>query len=278
VAKAEKDLSKKEQAVESKKSSKDTSANTKSNQTKNAKSEKAIKDAKKSLTAGKGDSVKTTKTKVDEKNTGLTAYEEQALQGATKSKGNKKLLIILLLLFGILIIVGVAIALFFVLRPEDETKAVVCEVTVLSYYVNSEDYIVIGTGDKFNFTEETQTTSSFTKDIEATISEIKDFAMTYMINNVSENSYSYTLDFTDFQFSNCNVIVKVNNGETYTIRDALKVVKISQFGDVILEIKISGINPPVFDENDIPGWESAMQDWAENTKCDGNINLTLEVE
>lgn len=277
MAEAEKDLNNKEQAVESEKSSKNTSANTKSNQTKNVKSEKIANNDEKSLTAGKGDSVKTTKTKVDGKNTGLTAYEEQALQGATKSKGNKKLLIILLLLFGILIIVGVAIALFFVLRPEDETKAVVCEVTVLSYYVNSEDYIVIGAGDKFNFTEETQTTSSFTKDIEATISEIKDFAMTYMINNVSENSYSYTLDFTDFQFSNCNVVVKVNNGETYIISDALKVVKISQFGDVILEIKISGINPPVYDQNDPEGSYNDMLDWAENTSCDGVINLTLEL-
>ena len=276
MAKAEKDLNKKEQSVEPKKSSKNTPANTLSNQTENVKTDKVTEDAKKSLTKEKNISGKTTKTKVDEKNPGLTAYEEQALQGVTKSKGNKKLLIILLLL-GFLIIAGVAVALFFVLRPEDETKAVVCEVTVLSYCVDSEDYIVIGPGDKFNFTEETQTTSSFTKDIVVTMQDGQDFAMTYLVNNVSENSYNYTLDFTDFEFHNCNVVVSVNSGETYILSEVLKVITISQFGDVILEIKISGKNAPVFDENDLLGYQEAMNDWLANTWCDGVISLTLEL-
>ena len=280
MAQADKDLNNKKQAIESEESNIQTSADTNSNQTNNAKMDKTIEDAKKSLTVENG-SEKSKKDKKDGKTKGLTAYEEQALQGATKSKGNKKLLIILLLLLFV-VIVGVAIALFFVLRPEEEDiKAVVCEVEVLSYCIDKsvepEEYIVNGVGDKFNFTKDTQETSSFTKDIEVTITDTMDFAMTYLVNNVTANNYSYTLDFTSLQFSNCNIEVNVNNGKTYTINNSIKVITISQLGDVVFEVRISGVNPPVYDENDQEGWLEDMQNWANNTWCDGSINLTLEV-
>ena len=268
-------------SVKSTRSAVKVNSGTNRNSKKTANAEKVVEDVKKSLLSENVNTEKLSKKKV-EINKELTTYEEQALQGATKSKGNKKLLLILLLLFVFLIIVGVAIALFFVLRPEEEAKAVVCEVEVLSYRVNRfadpEEYIVIGSGDKFNFTKETQTTGCFTKDIVETIDEIHDFAMTYLINNVSGNSYTYTLDFTDFQFKNCDVVVKVNNGETYTMSEVLKMVTISHFGDVLLEIRISGINPPVYDQNDPEGSFNDILYWNSNTCSDGNINLTLEVE
>ena len=252
---------------------------TKSGSTKATRSEKLVEEANKSLTPEKTTSKKPQKGKVSDSK-GLTEYEEQALQGATKSKGNKKLLIILLLIGGV-VAIAVAIALLFVLKPEEDVKAVVCEVEVLSYCVDMstdpEEYLLVGSGDKFNFTTETQKTSSFTKDVDITITDSMDFAMTYLVNNVTPNSYSYTLDFSNLEVSNCNVVVKVNNDKAYTIDSSRKVITISQLGDVVLEVRISGINPPVYDENDQEGWLEDMQNWATNTWCDGDINLTLEV-
>jgi len=253
---------------------------TKSSRSNVEKSNKVVEDAKKSLTPQTPVLEKPAKKKKSTADKGLSTYEEQALQGVTKSKGNKKLLIIFLSL-GLVVVAGVAIALFFILKPEEDGKAVVCKVEVLSYYVDRaddpEEYIVIGSGDKFDFTQETQTTSSYTKDVDVTITDEVDFAMTYLVNNVTPNSYSYTLDFSGLQFSNCNIVVKINNGKSYSIDNGRKVITISQMGDVVLEVRISGVNPPVYDENDQAGWLEDMQNWTSNTWCDGSINLTLEV-
>ena len=277
VAQEDKDLKKKKSVVESDKSANDELSDANIDAPKKGK--KNTKDLEKVLTESESDLNQPKKGKKNNEAKGLTSYEEQALQGVTKSKGNKKRLIILLLLLFI-VIAGVGIAVFFMLRPEDEEqKAIVCEVEVLSYIVDKTtgEEEVIGSGDKFNFTKATQETSSFTKDVDATVNENQDFAMTYLVNNVSGNSYTYTLDFTNFQFSNCEIVVDINNGETYTISNLLKVVRISHFGDVLLEIKISGKDAPVFDENDLLGYQEAMNNWVANTRCDGVISLTLEL-
>jgi len=200
----------------------------------------------------------------------LSSYETQALQGVTKSKGNKKLLIIILLLIG-LIGAGVGVALFFILQPKDEkpVEAIVCEVEVISYYVENNDQIVIGDSDKFSFTEETQETSNFTKDLEGQITEIRDIAMVYLVNNTTQNNYVYRFDFSELVIQNCNVTVKINGGETYAINDARRYVSVTQAGDIVLEIKISLAEIPDYEE---------IQTWIENTKCEGPISLTLSLE
>ena len=281
MAQEDKDLKNKGKSLESKKSSKKNATGTNSTRSKPAKTDFVVEDAKKSLTLKKKIAEKLDKKKKESEVKGLTSYEEQALQGVTKSKGNKKILIIILLFVGLAVVAGVAIALFFVLRPEEDAKAIVCKVEVLSYNVDlsvaPEEYIVLGSGDNFNFTKETQETSSFTKDIDVTITDMLDFAMIYLVNNVTEDSYSYTLDFTSFEFSNCDIVVKVNNGRVYSIDNKRRAITISQFGDVVLEVRISGKNPPVFDQNDIEGSHNAMINWSQNTWCDGYIDLTLEV-
>lgn len=199
----------------------------------------------------------------------MTSYQEQALQGVTKSKGNKKVLIIVLLLVGLAVVAGVAIALFFVLKPKDEPdKNVVCKVEVLSYTIENtadpEKYIVFGNGDEFDFNEETQNSSHYAKDLTANISESYDVAYVYVINNVTSSRYSYTIDFSDIVIENCDVTVKVNNGQKFTINNERKIVTITEDGDVTLEVRFS------VKDTTLPDLETV-------TKCEGGIDLTLAI-
>ena len=201
----------------------------------------------------------------------MTSYQEQALQGVTKSKGNKKVLIVVLSLVGLAVVAGVAIALFFVLKPKDEPeKNVVCKVEVLSYTVENtaepEKYIVFGNGDEFDFNEETQKSTHYTKDFTANISESYDVAYVYVVNNVTSNRYAYTIDFSDMIIQNCDVTVKVNNGQKFTINNERKIVTITEDGDVTLEIRFSVHNT-----------EMEEDELLANTKCEGGIDLTLAI-
>ena len=217
----------------------------------------------------KEEKAKNSAKKLKEENSGLSSYEEQALQGVTKSKGNKKVLIIVFLILG-LIAAGVGIALFFMLKPEEEpVEAVICEVEVISYYVENNDQIVIGDSDKFNFTEKTQETSNFTKDLETNVSEVRDIALVYLVNNTTSNNYVYTFDFSELVIENCKVVLKVSSGETLEIGDR-RYFSITKPGDIVLEIRISMDElPPTLD--DIPEYQ-------ERTKCEGGISLTLALE
>ena len=238
-------------------------------QDENLKDDKITEDAQKSLIddAEKGPLKKTKKEKQKDVKE-MTSYQEQALQGATKSRGSKKGLLIVIVLVALLVVVGVGIALFFILRPKDEQqKALVCKVEVLSYYVDlysdPERYVVVGAGDEFNFTEETQSKSSYTKDLEIAMTEARDISMMYLVNNVADNKYTYTFDFTEIEMSNCDFIVKVNNGSTYTINDSNKFVNVTLEGDIVLEIRISVKNEEIANDT--------------NTWCEGNIDLSLSV-
>ena len=231
---------------------------------KSSKQKEVVEDAKKALTDNKEEKPKQkSKNKVND----MTSYQEQALQEATKSKGNKKLLIIILLLLGFIVVVGVVIALIFLLRPEEEPpKAVVCNVEVLSYAVNleSEDYIVSNSIGKFNFNEGTETTSHFTKDIEETINDVYDISLVYLVNNVTSNNYTYTFNFSNMVIENCNVVVKISNGQTFNVTNESKVITITQAGDVTLEVRFS------VKDITIPDIENV-------TKCEGGIDLTLSL-
>lgn len=239
-------------------------------ETNKSKSKKVVENAQKSLIDNaETNPNKKSKLETEKDIVGMTSYQEQALQGVTKSKRNKKALIIILILVGLLIVVGIGIALFFILRPEEEPpKAVVCKVEVISYSVNvltdPEKYIVIGAGDEFNFNEGTKETSHFAKDLNATITDIYDVALVYLVNNVTTNDYTYSIDFSDMIIQNCNVVVRINNGEEYVINDSRKIVTISKDGDVVLEVRISVL-------------DKSRPDVEEFTKCEGEINLTLSV-
>lgn len=234
------------------------------------KSKKIVEDAQKSLIdTAETNPDKKIKSKKEKVVADMTSYQEQALQGVTKSKRNKKALIIILILIGLLVVIGVGVALFFILRPEEEPpKAVVCKVEVISYSVNvrtdPEKYVVIGAGDEFDFNEGTEQNSHFAKGLDATITDIYDVALVYLVTNVTTNDYTYTIDFSDMIIQNCNVVVKVNNGQEYVINDSRKIVTISKDGDVVLEVRISVL-------------DKSLPDVEEFTKCEGEIDLTLSV-
>ncbi len=235
-------------------------------QKKEAELNKVTEDAQKSLT----DTAKDVKKKPKKEKTevkGLTSYQEQALQGVTKSKGNKKVLIIVLILVGLAVIAGVGIALFFILKPEEEpAKAVVCKVEVLSYTVqnSSGNYVVFGSGDEFDFDEGTENSSHYTKDLNASISEDSDIAFVYLVNNITSNEYTYTFDFSDMIIENCVVTVKINNGQQIDINSERRLVTVPEQGDVALEVRFSVK-------------DASIPDIEENTRCEGGISLTLSV-
>ena len=282
MAQEEKDLNKSIAKTKQVNSVNEKSATKSANQnpTNKAEVKKAIKDAENALTnkdeallgknsKTKSEAVKTGKSAQNKSVKDMTSYQEQALQGVTKSKGNKKMLIIILILVGIAVVAGVGIALFLMLKSEEEpAKAVVCKVEVLSYRVDKEidpeKYFVISEGDEFDFNEGSESMVSYTKDLETSISKFRDVSLMYLVNNVTSNNYVYTLDFSSMIIENCNVIVKINNGETYSINDAKRIVTISQSGDVVLEVRISVK-------------DTTIPDIADNTRCEGGIDLTLSV-
>jgi len=234
---------------------------------------KNIKDAENVLTKDaetKGKATDSPKSSKDGSVKGLTSYQEQALQDVTKSKGNKKMLIIILILVGIAVVAGVGIALFLMLKPKEEIpKNVVCKVEVISYRIEKEidpeKRYVLGDGDIFNFDEGSESLISYTKDLEASISEVRDVALEYLVNNVTTTKYVYTLNFSDMIIENCNVVVKINNGETYSINDNKKIITISQAGDIVFEVRISVK-------------DTTIPDLIDNTRCEGGIDLSLSVE
>ena len=278
MAQEEKDLNKSNAKTKQVKSlnEKSTNKSAKTTPPNKTKDEKVIKDTEKTL--NKIDEPKSNNSKnpeivvkaaKDKSVKDMTSYQEQALQDVTKSKSNKKMLIIILILIGLAIVAGVVIALFLMLKPKEEPpKAVVCKVEVLSYRVekevNPERYIVIGEGDEFDFNEGSEQTTSYTKDLETSISDVRDVSLVYLVNNVTSNNYVYTLDFSDIIIENCNVVVKINDGETYSINDTKRIVTISQQGDVVLEVRISVK-------------DTTIPDIVDNTRCEGGIDFTLSV-
>ena len=274
----EKDLNKSNAKTKQVKSlnEKSTNKSAKTTPPNKAEVEKVIKDAEKSLNKIDEPILKnskkqeiTSKVPKDKSIKDMTSYQEQALQDVTKSKSNKKMLIIILILIGLAIVAGVGIALFLMFKPKEEPpKAVVCKVEVLSYRVekevNPERYIVIGEGDEFDFNEGSEQTTSYTKDLETSISDVRDVSLVYLVNNVTSNNYVYTLDFSNIIIENCNVEVKINDGETYSINDTKRIVTISQQGDVVLEVRISVK-------------DTTIPDIADNTRCVGGIDFTLSV-
>ena len=274
----EKDLNKSNAKTKQVKSlnEKSTNKSAKTTPPNKAEVEKFIKDAEKSLNKIDEPILKnskkqeiTSKVPKDKSIKDMTSYQEQALQDVTKSKSNKKMLIIILILIGLAIVAGVGIALFLMFKPKEEPpKAVVCKVEVLSYRVekevNPERYIVIGEGDEFDFNEGSEQTTSYTKDLETSISDVRDVSLVYLVNNVTSNNYVYTLDFSNIIIENCNVEVKINDGETYSINDTKRIVTISQQGDVVLEVRISVK-------------DTTIPDIADNTRCVGGIDFTLSV-
>ena len=229
---------------------------------KKTEAEIALEQAQQSLTNLK----ESDKAKNSAKIKQMTAYQEQALQGATKSKGNKKVLIIVVVLLLLALLIGGGVAVFFIFKPEPEKPAsVVCDVRVVAYAVqlDPEDYIIVGSNE-FSFTEETEKTSHFTNDIVQAITDLHDIALMYVINNTSGKNYVYSLNFEDLDIKNCIVSVKTSLGnEVYNIDSTRRVVQLTYDKDITLEIRIT------VDDNTIAD--------AENTGCSGGINLTLSV-
>lgn len=233
--------------------------------TKKTDADKTLEEAQQALTNSKQD----TKSKNAAKIKQMTAYQEQALQEATKSKGNKKVLIILLILLGLAILIGGGVALFFALKPEPEEEGtIVCDVRVLSYSVQNnvdpEQYVVVGEGDEFHFTEETEKTDHFTKEIDIKLSDVRDVAMMYIVDNVSGDKYVYSINFEDLIIMNCDVTIKSSiSDDVFVIDSSRRIVELAYDKDITFEIRISVKDADIADET--------------NTGCDGNINLTLSV-
>lgn len=231
----------------------------------NEKVDKTLEEVQQSLTNSKEESKAKNSAKIKQ----MTSYQEQALQEATKSKGNKKVLIILLVILGVAALVGGGIALFFVFQPKPEEPAsIVCDVRVLSYRVQNnidpEEYVVLQESEEFSFTEETESKDHFTKDLNENITEIHDISMMYVINNTSGKEYLYSLDFEDVVIKNCIVTVKSSiSDELIYINSTRRLVQLRYDKDITLEVRITVDDDTIADSN--------------NTGCSGGVSLTLSV-
>lgn len=198
----------------------------------------------------------------------MTSYQEKVLEDVTKSKANKKAIIISVVLIILIILSCVGVGLFFVLRPKEDPQVdVVCKVNVITYQIATdiypEEYMVVGAAGEFDFTKDSQNTANHTQNVETQIKRYIDVALQYVVENETGNSYSYTFDFGNMEIKNCKIVVKTNkDSQQFVINETERRFTISHNKDIVLEIRVS-----------VDDLSIATND---NTKCEGGIVLTLQ--
>lgn len=202
----------------------------------------------------------------------LTTYQEQILQQTTNSKVNKKIIAIFVSIISALVIAGVGVLVYFVVKPKDTTvAAVVCDVRLNAYKVKNTTteptLESLGMVAEFSFREDTEDNSQ--KEVEyiyADIAKEYDILFVYQIDNLSDTNYVYTLDFTNLTLSNCEIEITTSLDTSSTLITAdreNKMVRISSNKDFDLKIRVAV--------------EDTSSSYTGDTSCVGSYSLTLSV-
>ena len=182
-------------------------------------------------------------------------------EGLSKRKISKsKLLTIIITLF-LLVAITVGVVLFFVLKPEDETKNIIANVGVVSYTVDlTGQQKEINEREEFNFTGGEDAKTVFSKDIDTEITDEHYAQLMYVVDNASTTKYMYTLSFKNTVIQNFNITC-------YTNKDRTPV-----------DINSGNLNMEVVDNEDVVIIvEIKIEDTLLDAEFIGDITLTLTV-
>lgn len=220
---------------------------------------KVVQDAQKSVVNNKQD------TNTDARVKKMTSYQEQMLQETTKSKNNKKMVIIIVVV-AVTVLAGLGIALAIILSNKTEEPAsVACDIRVVTYKIDQgsdirKDEVVI---DEFHFDNDTKEQISYTRAIDAEISYTRDFVFSYEIDNTTDQTYTYVIDFDSLIINNCTIVVTNSiNDEKIAINSVTDSFTMQTNKDITFYIRIA-----VADKTSADG----------NTGCVGALKLSLSV-
>lgn len=220
---------------------------------------KVVQDAQKSVVNNKQD------TKTDARVKKMTSYQEQMLQETTKSKNNKKLVIIIVVV-AVTVLAGLGIALAIILSNKTEEPAsVACDIRVVTYNLDQGSDIKVGEAviDEFHFDNDTKEQISYTRAINAEIGYTRDFILSYEIDNTTDQTYTYVIDFDSLTISNCTIVVTNSiNDEEIAINSVTDSFTMQTNKDITFYIRIAVADKTAVDEN---------------TGCVGALKLSLSV-
>lgn len=222
---------------------------------------KAIKDSENAMftSGGKGAGVG-----------GMSTYQAQMLQTTTKAVKSKKLIAIIISAVVVLLGgAGTAVAIILSNRNE-ESASINCVFNMATYSImkdvpiTSESLTNSKSVFEYTFNDDTTDTIHSTNAINANITLASDFVIAYSIDNKTDQSYTYFIDFSELQIENCTItITNSTNDESATITTENTSYAMATKSDVVFYVRVS-----------VADSESAS---LVSTGCAGAISITISV-